>query len=415
MLKKIATTQLRPGMYVHQLVGSWLDHPFWKKTFPLTDQKQLDLIHASPIKQVWIDTSRGADVPEPEPEGADDDALTRILTSIMAEDTTDDAPCSLSEELERAGRIVESARGAIKAMFEDARLGRSIDAQNYLPLVDDITQSLNRNPGAIVSLARLKTSDDYTYLHCVAVCALMVALARQLGLTEDMTREAGLAGLVHDIGKVHMPAEILNKPGPLTREEFDVMRDHPKAGYDILMEARGVGAAAMEVCLHHHEKMNGTGYPDGQKGDEISLLARMGAVCDVYDAITSNRPYKAGWDPGHSIQKMAQWSRDGHFDDRVLQAFIKGVGIYPIGSLVRLASERIAVVVDQTPGNLLTPVVKVILVIATHEMCEPEVIDLSTTGTRERIASRENAEAWGLGSIDDHWRLQTPASASVVG
>jgi hypothetical protein len=141
----------------------------------------------------------------------------------------------------------------------------------------------------------------------------------------------------------------------------------------------------------------------------------MGAVCDVYDAITSNRPYKAGWDPALSIQKMAQWSRDGHFDDRVLQAFIKGVGIYPIGSLVRLASERLAVVVDQTAGNLLTPIVKVILVIATREVCEPEVIDLSAAGTSERIASRENAEAWGLVAIDDHWRVQTPASVGVVG
>jgi HD-GYP domain-containing protein (c-di-GMP phosphodiesterase class II) len=219
-----------------------------------------------------------------------------------------------------------------------------------------------------------------------------------------------MAGLVHDIGKVLMPTEILNKPGPLTNEEYAVMKGHPQAGYELLREANGVGASAMDVCLHHHEKMNGHGYPFGLSGDRISMLARMGAVCDVYDAITSNRPYKPGWDPALSVQKMAQWSREGHFDDRVFQTFVKSIGIYPVGSLVRLSSGRIAVVVDQVPGKLLAPVVATLLDAATRLPCDGERIDLSTS-PGERIVSREIAEAWGLDAIDDHWRRPAAVAA----
>ena len=414
MLKKIATPQLALGMYVHKLCGSWLDHPFWKKTFLVTDAKQLGLIRSSGIREVWIDTLRGIDVPVVQAELSGDDWLvTTMLTpslSTIEVDANDAVPasCSLADELERAGEIVAQARGAMKLMFHDARLGKAVDVEYCMPLVDDITSSVRRNPGAIVSLARLKTSDNYTYMHSVAVCALMVSLAHKLELSDAETREAGLAGLVHDIGKALMPPEILNKPGALTDAEVAIIKTHPQAGYDLLMEARGVGDGAMDVCLHHHEKINGKGYPFGLEGDRISVVARMGAVCDVYDAITSNRPYKAGWDPALSIQKMAQWSREGHFDEGVLQAFVKSIGIYPVGALVRLGSQRLAVVVEQSAESLLAPKVKVLYDVTTRRPLVPELIDLSRHDSRERIVSREIAEAWGLTAIDDHWRLPSP-------
>jgi HD-GYP domain-containing protein (c-di-GMP phosphodiesterase class II) len=262
---------------------------------------------------------------------------------------------------------------------------------------------VQRNPGAIVSLARLKTSDDYTYMHSVAVCALMVALAQQLDLSVDDTREAGLAGLLHDLGKSAMPIEVLNKPGKLTDEEFKVMRGHPEAGHRMLLDGKGVGSIPLDVCLHHHEKINGKGYPHGLKGDEITLFAKMGAVCDVYDAITSNRPYKAGWDPAESILHMVQWGKEGHFDDAVLQAFIRSIGIYPTGSLVKLKSGRLGVVVEQGEHSLLAPVVKVFFSTKSNQRIVPERLELGTPRCTDQIVSRESPTAWKFTNLDELW------------
>jgi HD-GYP domain-containing protein (c-di-GMP phosphodiesterase class II) len=310
---------------------------------------------------------------------------------------------TMQEELVQATHIVSQAREAMQSMFNDARMGKAVDTEHCLPLVDDITQSVARNPGAIVSLARLKTSDNYTYMHSVAVCALMVSLAKQLQLDEADTREAGLAGLVHDLGKALMPAEVLNKPGALTPAEFAIMKGHPEAGHRLLLEGRGVGPVSLDVCLHHHEKVNGRGYPHGLQGDAISLFARMGAVCDVYDAITSNRPYKAGWDPADAIQKMAQWAKDGHFDERIFQAFVKSIGIYPTGSLVKLQSGRLGVVVEQGAGSLLKPLVRVFFSARTNGPIDYALVDLSKADEPDQIVSREQASTWGFKNLDKLW------------
>ena len=280
-------------------------------------------------------------------------------------------------------------------------MGRAIDTVVVRELVQDITDSVMRNGSALISLARLKTADNYTYMHSVAVCALMVSLSHQLKLNESDTREAGMAGLVHDLGKSAMPLEVLNKPGKLTEGEFAVMRAHPEAGHRMLLEAKGVGPIPLDVCLHHHEKVNGLGYPHRLKGEDISLFARMGAVCDVYDAITSNRPYKSGWDPAESIQKMAQWSREGHFDDRIFQAFVRSIGIYPTGSLVKLQSGRLAVVVEQGSASLLSPIVRVFFSTKSNQPIPVELLDLGKTV--DQIVSRESKSQWGFQNLDQLW------------
>lgn len=415
MLRKIPIQHVRIGMFVHEVCGSWLDHPFWRASFKIDTARQLQQLAV--VKEVIIDTSKGLDVAGAETQVAlmDDVEVSAVETGSSAlmplEGDKDEAALansvSFQQEIVRASRIVEQSRGAMKSMFNDARLGKAVDTEHCLPLVDDITQSVSRNPGAIVSLARLKTSDDYTYMHSVAVCALMVALAKQLSLNEADTREAGLAGLVHDLGKALMPLEVLNKPGALTPAEFTIMKGHPEAGHRMLVEGRGVGPIPMDVCLHHHEKVNGKGYPKGLQGDEISLFAKMGAVCDVYDAITSNRPYKAGWDPADSIQKMAQWAKEGHFDERIFQAFVKSIGIYPTGSLVKLKSGRLGVVVEQGSKSLVSPVVRVFYSTKSNEPITPQLIDLGDGKTTDQIVSRESPANWGFKHIDQFWLPQS--------
>lgn len=407
MLRKIPIHQLRVGMFVHEVCGSWLEHPFWRSSFKLSDARQLKQLAV--VKEVVIDTDKGLDIDAPAhaAEVLDDIELpeTSAVQSVdLSPDVTPQATrCSFQQEVVRASRVVEQSRSAMKSMFNDVRMGKAVDTEHCLPLVEDITQSVTRNPGAIVSLARLKTSDDYTYMHSVAVCALMVSLAHQLHLNPEDTREAGLAGLVHDLGKAVMPMEVLNKPGKLTPAEFAIMKGHPEAGHRMLLEGQGVGPVSLDVCLHHHEKINGSGYPHGLKGDDISLFAKMGAVCDVYDAITSNRPYKAGWDPGDSIQKMAQWAKEGHFDERIFQAFVKSIGIYPTGSLVKLKSGRLGVVVEQGAKSLLSPVVRVFFSTKANEPITPEMLDLGDVRVTDQIVSRELPAAWGFKHLDQLW------------
>ncbi len=293
-------------------------------------------------------------------------------------------------------------------------MGRALDAEGCLPLVSDITESVWRNPGALISLTRLKTHDDYSYMHSVAVCALMVSLARQLGHDQRQAREAGLAGLLHDMGKAMMPLDVLNKPGKLTVAEFDIIKSHPQRGHDILSGGTATPAIALDVCLHHHERPDGAGYPFGLSGDALSQSARMGSVCDVYDAITSNRPYKDGWDPADSVARMTGWAKDGQFDVTVFAAFVKSLGVYPVGSLVRMRSTRLAVVVDQSDGHLLKPWVKVFYSTRAQMPVPIEVLDTSDPRCNDQIAARESNAVWKFPHLEELWAgreaLAAPAS-----
>jgi putative nucleotidyltransferase with HDIG domain len=287
-------------------------------------------------------------------------------------------------------------------MFQEARMGRAVDTEMARQVVQEISDSVTRNGSALISLARLKTADEYTYMHSVAVCALMVSLARQMELNDDDTRGAGLAGLLHDVGKMAVPMEVLNKPGKLTDEEFAQVKRHPEEGWRILKESGASDAAALDVCLHHHEKTNGTGYPKGLQDAEISRLAKMGAVCDVYDAITSNRPYKKGWDPAQSLKQMASWV-NGHFDPRIFQAFVSSLGIYPTGSLVLLDNQRLAVVTDQSSESLLKPVVKVFYSMRSGQRIPPEIVHLASPTCRHKIVGREDPDKWKFPDLDELW------------
>jgi putative nucleotidyltransferase with HDIG domain len=415
MLKRIDVHQLQVGMHLKEFCGSWMDHPFWRTGFVINDPKDIDLILASRIQEVWIDCSKGLDVPTGTTVISEEECIPRHAASDSVDPqqslpVRDVTPAPAAKEVERAARICNSAKAAVVSMFEEVRMGRAVDVGGARELVEEISDSVSRNPGALISLARLKTADDYTYMHSVAVCAMMVALAKQLGLDEAQVRSSGMAGLLHDLGKVAMPTEVLNKPGKLTEEEFSIMKTHPSEGYEMLRASSGVDPVALDVVLHHHEKMDGSGYPERLKGEQISVYSRMGAVCDVYDAITSNRPYKEGWDPAESLRKMAEWA-NGHFDPRVFQAFVKSMGIYPVGSLVRLTSGRIGVVTEQTTKSLTTPVVKVFFSTKSNLRIVPVMLDLSHPAVTDRIQTREDPAKWNFADLNELWSgLKMPVS-----
>lgn len=393
-------------MHLKEFCGSWMEHPFFRTSFLLTEPRDLKAILASSIKEVWIDCAKGLDVATGEAtvSEADSEAQIEMALKQVADVTRQMAPVSAAVEIERATRICLQAKQAVLSMFEEVRMGKTVEVGGAKLLVEEISDSVARNPGALISLARLKTADDYTYMHSVAVCAMMVALAKQLGFDEVQTRSAGMAGLLHDLGKALMPMDVLNKPGKLNDAEFAIIKSHPMEGHKLLLGGADVDAVALDVCLNHHEKVDGSGYPKGLKGDEISIFAKMGAVCDVYDAITSNRPYKSGWDPAESVHKMASWA--GHFEPKIFQAFVKSIGIYPVGSLVRLTSGRIGVVVEQTTKSLTTPRVKVFFSTQSNLRILPVLLDLSRPECAEKIVGREDPENWRFSDLNELWSGQ---------
>lgn len=322
-------------MFIHGFEGSWMAHPFWRTRFLLERPADLALLRGSSVSAVLIDVSRGA---------APDPAKT-LPEAVPAQLPPAASPEALRADRDHARQTIAHARGVAQEIYENAQNGLSIDAREAIPVVAEIAECVARNPAMFIDMARLKTKDQYTYLHSVSVCGLMVNLAREIGLDDETVRAMGLAGLLHDVGKMTVPAEVLNKPGRLDAGEFALIKQHPEAGHAMLHGAEGINQQALDVCLMHHEKIDGSGYPFGLKGEAISLAARMGAICDVYDALTSDRVYKDRWTPLRAVTEMHSWT--GHFDPDLLFAFCRSIGVAPTGWLVRLQSGRLGVVLPE--------------------------------------------------------------------
>jgi putative nucleotidyltransferase with HDIG domain len=420
MLRRIDKADVRLGMYVHEIEGGWLDHPFWRTHFLVTDQSQLDELRDSDVRAVVIDTFRGKDVPDlsfatlkllieaeraakpkPEPRGATRAPRAARAAPLTPPPRLEELPCSAGEELDRASAIIERSKGVVAQLLNQARLGKALRMAQAAPLVEEIAASVERNASALISVSRIRHVDEYTYVHSIAVCALMINLAGELGFDSAQVRIAGLAGLLHDFGKTGLPETILRKPAGLTDSEKTIVRTHSDAGFQALRESGDFPEEVLDACLHHHEKVDGSGYPHGLKGDEIGQMAQMVAVCDVYDAVTSNRPWNRAAGAADTISDM--FGGSGHFNEKMLAHFVRSLGIYPVGSLVRLRSDRLGLVTDQCRTDLTRPKVRIFYCIKTRVRIQPYDVDLARERDGEAIVSRENPMRWGFTSWDTHW------------
>jgi HD-GYP domain-containing protein (c-di-GMP phosphodiesterase class II) len=395
MLKKVDASQLKVGMFIHDLDCGWMEHPFVRNRFLLSTDEEIGKIRNARIRGVVIDCSRGLDVDDA-PTLAEANAATEAEVTALATRPVVIARVSLGEELARAANIRKQAAGLVRTVMQDARLGKAVELDKVGPVVQSVTESILRNSGALLGLLRIKNKDDYTFLHSVSVCALLVAFCRSRRMDEDVIYQAGLGGLLHDTGKALVPDHILNKQGRLTDEEFAVIKRHPRDGYDILRKSSEIGAIPLDITLHHHERRDGSGYPEQLPEGRISELAQMAAIVDVYDAITSDRCYHKGMSAAEALRKIYEWSKF-HFSPALAQEFMRCVGIYPVGTLVLLESGRLGVVVEPHESSLLTPKVNVFFHTRKQIYIKPETLDLSKAlgfGGGDRIVSHESPEKW---------------------
>lgn len=403
---RVRKEDLRLGMFVQSLEGSWFNHPFWKTKFLLTEGEDLRALQSSDVDAVWIDPKKSAAPaiahltpasraaiaqPEPAPAGPEGEAAPEPAPKPRRQ---------RPNEYHAAQTVLADCRKAVGGLFAQVQSGDPAAAlAEAAPVVNGIAESVTRNPEALLTLTRIKALDDYSYAHSVAVSALMINLARELQLPPDYVRQAGLAGLFMDVGKAFLPAALLGKQGPYAPDEWAAMRSHAKLGAEAVTASGEMSRIVADVCLHHHERYDGSGYPHGLRGDEISLFARMAAICDTYDALVSARPHRPALGPSEAVAEM--YKLKGRFDESLLNSFIKSVGIYPAGSLVRLGSHRLGCVAAQRRDQLTRPLVRVFYSILERAHVPVQELDLADVPEPDRIVGREEPARWGLANWDE--------------
>lgn len=296
-------------------------------------------------------------------------------------------PASHQEERVRARAVLSAGQEAMAASFAAVRAGRPLEKTELVEIVDAVTASLIRDPLALPGITELRARHEQTYLHSVAVCGWMIALAQEMQLSPELVRDAGLAGLLHDIGKATLPQELLEKPSRLTPQEESLLREHPQRGYDIVSAVPDMPEIVLDVCRNHHERPDGTGYPQGLKGDAISIYAQMAAVSDFYDKATNSTLSGDKW-PSSQVMDYLR-ANPGAFGERVVRAFARVVGTFLPGALVRLRSDRLAVVLDETDRDPLHPMVAVFRYIG-GTLVTPQRMSTKT----DPIIGIERPETW---------------------
>lgn len=399
MIRKIPVHKLAPGMYVVDLHKGWLEHTLWRSRFPIRDEAMVRRLVEEGITEVSIDTARGADIPAPPPQFLATAVQAHFVSRgerLKAKPKT----LSLGEERRRAALLLRESNTTLRELMTDARLGRVVDIGRLEPVAERMIESVIRNPDALPPLTRLKLQGTYATEHALATAALVVSLARQQGLEQGEIERLAMGTLLKDVGYAALDAKLVAKPGRLSMDERAVMESHVEEGLAVLEATARLAETSVAVILEHHERFDGSGYPYHMRGEDISAAGRMVAVVDTYDAMTSDRPYRAAVSPTTALGQI--FDAGGlEFDPAMVAGFVRAIGIYPVGTLVRLESGHLAVVEELHADNLLSPVVRVIYHAGRRSYVTPVVVDLSATYGNHygQIVRSENFEDWGLSPL----------------
>lgn len=397
-IRKISIGDLLPGMFVVDMHKRWLDHSFWRQRFLVRDAAHVEEIRQDGITELSIDTDKGIDVPlviVPQIN-----IVKRKFMSLAQRGEAVPRTVSLGEERRRATRLLGDATSTVFDLMQAARAGREVDAARLEPIVAKMIESVMRNPDALVPLARLKQMDAYASEHAVATAALIIALGRQQGLSEQELEKLALGTLVKDVGQAAIDARLIGRAGTLSHAEFSLVQSHVEEGLALLEATSQLSEMSVAVVLEHHERFDGSGYPYRMAGEEISAAGRMAAIVDTYDAMTSDRPYRPAISPLAALCQLFH-EGDKHYDPALVAGFVRTLGVFPVGTLVLLESGHLAVVDEVNHDNFLTPVVRVIYHSGRRQYVTPVLVDLSRKVGNHygQIVRPEQYERWGLSSL----------------
>ncbi|KXO12357.1 MULTISPECIES: HD-GYP domain-containing protein [Marinobacter] len=395
MIKRIPIAALKVGMYISDLNNDWIPHNTQRKKGVIKREETIEKIRRMGVQYVYIDVEKGLDSQDAETAQEVDRRNEQALQKAGEQRPGIQHKVALTEEIVIAQRIHSQAQGLVGSFMNNVKMGAAIDIAPIHQLADELQNSVLRNANALSCLGRIREKDNYLLEHSVNLSVLMSLFGNYRNLPADVLHQTVVGALLHDLGKILTPDDILHKPGRLTAEEFEVMKLHARHSRDILASTEGIGEIAVITAAQHHEKLDGSGYPEGLKGEEITEYGRMVAITDVYDAITSDRVYHKGMTPSQGLKKLLEWSGD-HLDPELVKQFIRCIGLYPVGSLVLLESGRLGVVVETNDQDQRLPVVRVMYHTRFRLPITVETIDLSRAGNQDRIVRAVDPEDYKL-------------------
>jgi putative nucleotidyltransferase with HDIG domain len=380
MKRKVANEDLMIGMYVVELDRPWdnvpFESPFELQGFTIANVEELEKVRKL-CGYVYIDPTLGVGAKR----YLEDDmpmqdifdvmhALPQHESEVYRETTT------FSHELDTASQVLDDCEVVYARIEEAMAKGGDTDMETIKSAMTDLVGSVIRNPAAVSWLVRLKRGDSTTYSHSIAVCVLALAVGRFLGLPRNQMENLGLAALLQDIGKIRLPEELLTKTGPLNSKEREILRRHVMESVQMLEQARNFPKQVVQTVSMHHERHDGSGYPRGLKGDDVSMPAVVCALADSYEAMVNDRPYRRAKTSYEALMEL-YGKRDTEFAGALVEQFIQCIGIFPIGSFVQLNTKEIAVVIKRNQIQQLKPRVMILVSADGKRKEEPESMDLA--------------------------------------
>ncbi|WP_148214171.1 HD-GYP domain-containing protein [Deferribacteres bacterium DY0037] len=384
-MKKIAVKDLKVGDKILRLDKSWFETSFFKHKFIVKDKSVIDRIMSSNIEFVYID--------EVTPEEIKVSQILETPTKDIIDEAAEAASVNLIdiEDFSKASEVYTESVKMTKCVFEDIRAGKMFNNCAVKSIAANIAQITRRNKGVLASVTKLRQYDDYTFQHSMNVSIYSAGLASHLGMDSNEVERIACAGLLHDVGKMLVPKDILNKPGKLTDEEFSMMRNHVQYGYDFLRK-EAVADDILRLAYEHHERYDGSGYPNRLRDKDISIEGKIGAVVDIYDAITSDRVYHKGMEPPSALKLMFKWA-DSYINKKVFEFFIMNIGIYPVGTLVLMNTHELGIV-GKTNINKPTEPLVLVFMNKKGRRLPVKVVDLSIkTVVKRKILAPINPES----------------------